>query len=69
MDIQWEKSLYSTDAEGSNCLEVAEGEGDDEILLRESDDPAVVIRTTRAKLQAFLDGARAGQFDKYGTGV
>lgn len=66
MDIKWEKSRYSTDAEGSNCLEVSAGEGD-EILLRESDDPAVIIRTTRAKLQAFIDGARSGQFDKYGT--
>ncbi|MFD7262079.1 DUF397 domain-containing protein [Streptomyces sp. NPDC059874] len=68
MEIKWEKSRYSTDAEGSNCLEVSAGEGD-EILLRESDDPAVIIRTTRAKLQAFLDGARAGQWDKYGTGA
>ncbi|MER5413928.1 DUF397 domain-containing protein [Streptomyces virginiae] len=68
MDIKWEKSRYSTDAEGSNCLEVGEGEGD-EILLRESDDPSVIIRTTRAKMQAFLDGAASGQFDKYGTGA
>ncbi|MEV7618002.1 DUF397 domain-containing protein [Streptomyces sp. NPDC089799] len=66
MDIKWEKSRYSTDAEGSNCLEVAAVEGD-EIWLRESDEPDVIIRTSRAKLQAFLDGAAAGQFDKYGT--
>lgn len=60
MEIQWRKSSKSTDAEG-NCLEVAVQDG--EILMRESDDPSVVIRTSRAKLRAFIDGAAAGEFD------
>ncbi|MFI5619612.1 DUF397 domain-containing protein [Streptomyces sp. NPDC051567] len=60
MDIQWRKSSKSTDSEG-NCLEVATEGG--EILIRESDDPGVIIRTTRAKLRAFIDGAAEGEFD------
>ncbi|MCX4975006.1 DUF397 domain-containing protein [Streptomyces sp. NBC_00620] len=60
MEIQWQKSSFSTDSEG-NCLELAT-QGD-EILVRESDNPDVVIRTTRAKLSAFLAGAKASEFD------
>ncbi|WP_327122279.1 DUF397 domain-containing protein [Streptomyces sp. NBC_01341] len=61
MNIQWRKSSKSSGAEGNNCLELAEYEG--EILLRESDRPDVVVRTTRAKLRAFLGGAKEGEFD------
>ncbi|MBZ4320093.1 DUF397 domain-containing protein [Streptomyces huiliensis] len=58
--IAWRKSSQSTDAEG-NCLEVARlGE---DILIRESDDPEVVIRTSPAKLRAFLAGVAQGEFD------
>ncbi|MFE7462844.1 DUF397 domain-containing protein [Streptomyces sp. NPDC057499] len=61
MDIQWRKSSKSSDADGNDCLELAEHGG--EILLRESDNPDVVIRTTRAKLRAFLGGVKEGEFD------
>ncbi|KPC79673.1 DUF397 domain-containing protein [Streptomyces sp. NPDC051784] len=61
MEIQWRKSSKSSGAEGNNCLELAEHDG--EILLRESDHPDVVVRTTRAKLRAFLGGAKEGEFD------
>lgn len=60
-EIQWRKSSKSSNAEGSDCLEVAVLGG--EILMRESDNPDVVVRTTRAKLRAFLSGAKAGEFD------
>ncbi|MFE2845154.1 DUF397 domain-containing protein, partial [Streptomyces scopuliridis] len=49
MDIQWRKSSKSSGAEGNNCLELAEHDG--EILMRESDNPDVIIRTTPAKLR------------------
>ncbi|SCD70124.1 protein of unknown function [Streptomyces sp. DvalAA-43] len=61
IEIQWRKSSKSSNAEGNNCLELAEYGG--EILMRESDNPGVVIRTTRAKLRAFLGGAKEGEFD------
>ncbi|MHC3821647.1 DUF397 domain-containing protein, partial [Streptomyces sp. DT9] len=44
MEIQWRKSSKSADAEGDNCLELAESGG--EILMRESDNPDVIVRTT-----------------------
>ncbi|MEU0282586.1 MULTISPECIES: DUF397 domain-containing protein [unclassified Streptomyces] len=61
MEIQWRKSSKSSDDEDSNCLELAEHNG--EILMRESDNPDVIIHTTRTKLRAFLDGAKEGEFD------
>ncbi|WP_097957511.1 MULTISPECIES: DUF397 domain-containing protein [Streptomyces] len=61
MDIQWRKSSKSSGAEGNNCLELAEHGG--EILLRESDNPDVIVRTTRTKLRAFLGGVKEGEFD------
>lgn len=60
MEIKWRKSSKSTDSEG-NCLEVA-AHGS-EILIRESDYPNEIIRTTPAKLRAFIEGAAAGEFD------
>ncbi|MEU8508310.1 DUF397 domain-containing protein [Streptomyces brevispora] len=59
MEIHWRKASFSADT--GACVELAEQDG--EILLRESDDPGVVVRTTKAKLAAFLEGARAGEFD------
>ncbi|MFD8967560.1 DUF397 domain-containing protein [Streptomyces sp. NPDC059568] len=61
MDVQWRRSSKSSNADGNNCLELAEYDG--EILMRESDNPDVVIRTTRTKLRAFLGGAKEGEFD------
>ncbi|AJP05718.1 hypothetical protein TU94_15530 [Streptomyces cyaneogriseus subsp. noncyanogenus] len=59
MDMRWRKSSYSE--QSGNCLEIAVVDG--QVLVRESDDPGVVVRTTRAKLAAFLAGAKAGEFD------
>ncbi|MFF3745923.1 DUF397 domain-containing protein [Streptomyces kronopolitis] len=61
MAIQWRKSSFSDDTEGGNCLELAVHKG--EILMRESDHPDVIVRTTQQKLRAFLAGAKAGEFD------
>ncbi|MFI0763288.1 DUF397 domain-containing protein [Streptomyces anulatus] len=61
MELQWRKASFSADT--GSCVELAEQGGD--ILLRESDDPEVVVRTTRAKLRAFLAGAKAGEFDDF----
>ncbi|MFI5758981.1 DUF397 domain-containing protein [Streptomyces sp. NPDC051569] len=61
MEIQWRKSSKSDGEHGGECLELAAHGG--EILMRESDNPDVVIHTTRAKLLAFLGGAKEGEFD------
>ncbi|MFG3495294.1 DUF397 domain-containing protein [Streptomyces sp. NPDC047928] len=59
MDIQWRKSSFS-DAAG-NCIELAARDG--HILVRESDEPDVIVTTSPQKLRAFLAGAKAGEFD------
>ncbi|MET8915859.1 DUF397 domain-containing protein [Streptomyces sp. NPDC004610] len=60
MAHQWQKSSFSTDAEG-DCLELATR--GDAILLRESEDPESIVTTTPVKLAAFLAGVKAGEFD------
>nr|WP_307811103.1 DUF397 domain-containing protein [Streptomyces sp. 9-7] len=35
------------------------------ILLRESDDPHVIVRTTPEKLAAFILGVKNGEFDHF----
>ncbi|MEO3972577.1 DUF397 domain-containing protein [Streptomyces sp. CAU 1734] len=57
---QWQKSSFSGGG-GENCVEIArEGNG---VLIRESDAPGTVIATDRAKLAAFIQGVKAGEFD------
>ncbi|MCQ8833061.1 DUF397 domain-containing protein [Streptomyces samsunensis] len=57
---EWRKSTHSGDA--GNCVNVAAS--DRAILLRESDDPHVVLTTTPTVLRAFIRGAKAGAFDR-----
>lgn len=46
----WQKSTYSQD--GGDCVELTAHGG--AVLLRESDNPAVVLTTTRKDLALFL---------------
>ncbi|MCG0288899.1 DUF397 domain-containing protein [Streptomyces sp. PSAA01] len=61
----WRKSTFSEEA--SSCVYVAVT-GNGKIRLRESDDPEVILRTTRASLRAFIRGAKAGAFDRIQRG-
>ncbi|MBQ0983014.1 DUF397 domain-containing protein [Streptomyces sp. F63] len=61
MDIRWRKSSFSEDSDG-NCLELARCGG--EVLLRESDEPLVIIKAAPQAVRALLLGARAGEFDR-----
>lgn len=58
MDIRWRKSSFSE--MGDNCLELAVCRGG--ILVRESDDPGMVVRTAPGALRALLAAAEAGVF-------
>ncbi|MEU5641474.1 DUF397 domain-containing protein [Streptomyces milbemycinicus] len=58
--LKWQKSSYSGGG-GPNCVELARRT--DTTLIRESDDPHVVLTTTRTGLAAFIAGAKAGDFD------
>ncbi|MEV0371400.1 DUF397 domain-containing protein [Streptomyces sp. NPDC050636] len=52
VDLQWRKSSFSEESDGSHCLELASRDGD--ILVRESDDPGVIVTTSPQQLRAFL---------------
>ncbi|MFJ8433550.1 DUF397 domain-containing protein [Kitasatospora sp. NPDC094019] len=57
--LNWQKSTYS--GENTDCVEIA---SDGELIhIRESDDPAIAITTTKAKLTTWLQAAKAGEFD------
>ncbi|MGW3041577.1 DUF397 domain-containing protein [Kitasatospora sp. NPDC001159] len=60
--IKWQKSSYS----GANdtCVEVRTADG--QVELRESDDGGIVVRTTPAKFERFIQGVKAGEFDHHG---
>ncbi|MGY1451854.1 DUF397 domain-containing protein [Streptomyces sp. SS8] len=60
--VHWQKSSFSG-AEGPNCVEVAR-RGDD-VLIRESDEPGLVLAASRAGLAAFIAGIKAGEFDHF----
>ncbi|MFE7131281.1 DUF397 domain-containing protein [Streptomyces sp. NPDC057638] len=59
--IIWQKSSFSGPDPNQDCVELARVE--DEIKLRESDVPDLVITTSVAKLRAFILGVKAGEFD------
>jgi hypothetical protein len=59
-DGAWRKSKFSM-ANG-DCVEVAFG--DEAVLIRHSRDPSgAVLSFSHAEWQAFLAGARSGEFD------
>jgi hypothetical protein len=61
--VDWKKSSFST-ANG-DCVELADTL--DGVAVRDSKDPdGPVLTFTRAEWRAFLDGARAGEFDDLG---
>jgi hypothetical protein len=48
---------------GNNCIEIARD--GDRVLMRESSKPDEIVVTTPAKLDAFLKGIKAGEFDHF----
>jgi hypothetical protein len=60
-DIRWQKSSFSSGGDGGQCIELASVA--DGVLIRESDDPAAIVTTSRDKLRAFVLGVKAGEFD------
>jgi hypothetical protein len=56
----WQKSSYSGTA--ANCLCIA-ASGNGTIVLRESDDPDVIVSIAPAALRSFIRGVKTGEFD------
>ncbi|WP_243740944.1 DUF397 domain-containing protein [Streptomyces sp. 8K308] len=52
------------DGSDEHCFEVAAGEGD-LIHIRQTDDPAKIVTTTRAKWHAFVLGVQNNEFDHF----
>ena len=64
MNAVWVKSSLSFS--NGNCVEVAELPGDS-VGVRNSREPSgSVLRFTREEWEAFLGGARLGEFDRFG---
>jgi hypothetical protein len=60
VEVAFTKSSYSTDT--GACVEV--GHGDDTVLMRDSKDPdGLVLTFTPSEWDAFLAGAKDGEFD------
>ena len=67
MNAAWAKSSLSFS--NGNCVEVTELPGGS-VGVRNSRDPrGPVLRFTREEWDAFLGGARLGEFDRFGTTV
>jgi hypothetical protein len=58
MDLAWQKSSFSGGAEGNSCLELANAPTG--LAFRESDDSAVVLTTSRARLGALMTAVKDG---------
>ncbi|MGW2600701.1 DUF397 domain-containing protein [Streptomyces klenkii] len=54
----WQKSTFSGNGDGNDCVEVAAAGG--AIALRESDAPSVVVRTTPPALGSLIRALKAG---------
>ncbi|MER8105081.1 DUF397 domain-containing protein [Kitasatospora sp. NPDC094016] len=60
-NIEWQKSSFS--GSGGDCVEVRTANGT--VELRESDQGHLIIPTTPAHFAAFLQAAKAGEFDHH----
>ena len=49
--LDWQRSSFSTEGEF--------------VYIRESDNPELVVTTTRTKLNAWILGAKDGEFDHF----
>jgi hypothetical protein len=60
--INWQKSSFSGGG-GEDCVEIAHHAHS--IIIRESDDPGLILTTTPEKFHAFILGVKAGEFDHF----
>lgn len=61
MAIRWQKSSFSEHPDGE-CIEIALHHG--HLMLRESDDPDLVLDAGTESLRAFLAGAKTGRLSE-----
>ncbi|MGW7292541.1 DUF397 domain-containing protein [Streptomyces xiamenensis] len=61
-DIPWQKSSYSTQGGDNACVEL--GRSADGLLLRESDEPAVIAEVSPVRARALFRAVRRGAFER-----
>ncbi|MET8944645.1 DUF397 domain-containing protein [Streptomyces sp. NPDC004542] len=54
--VHWQKSSYSGGGDGNNCLELAALH--DSLLVRESEEPATALKTSRPPIAALIGHLR-----------
>ncbi|MFD5463492.1 DUF397 domain-containing protein [Kitasatospora sp. NPDC127059] len=59
--LNWQRSSFS--AGEAQYLEIASA--GDLVYIRQSDNPDLVVTTTRVKLNAWILGAKDGEFDHF----
>lgn len=59
-DLTWYASRACPNA--ATCVEVAVDHLDEQVLIRNSQDPDTVLRFTMAEWRAFLEGVEMGEF-------
>ncbi|MFJ9692769.1 DUF397 domain-containing protein [Kitasatospora sp. NPDC101183] len=60
-ELEWQRPALS---EGQELyLEIASDENN--VYIRQSDDPNHIVTTTRRKFDAWIKGAKAGEFDHF----
>ncbi|MFJ6432001.1 DUF397 domain-containing protein [Streptomyces sp. NPDC091416] len=64
----WIRAAPEDEPGPGRWTEIAFGEGDDLVHLRETSAPGNVVTTTRSRWEAFAQGVRAGEFDHVVTG-
>ncbi|MBC3991042.1 DUF397 domain-containing protein [Streptomyces buecherae] len=57
---EWQRSSFCGGG-GNNCIETLPQNG--LVLMRESQDPEAIISVTPEQLAAFIQGAKAGEYD------
>ncbi|MFB7476171.1 DUF397 domain-containing protein [Kitasatospora sp. NPDC056184] len=62
-EILWQKSSFSAGDPENACIELAPG-ADGLRLLRESDEPGLVMAVKAPQLRLLLLAAKAGEFDR-----
>ncbi|MEW2179799.1 DUF397 domain-containing protein [Streptomyces sp. NPDC005406] len=63
--LAWTRAVPEDETGPGPWIEIAFGEADDLVHLRETSDPGNVVTTTRDKWEAFAKGVRAGEFDHF----
>lgn len=63
--LTWQKSSYSGNAGNGECVELGVAT-DGASLLRESDDPDIVITAQATRLSGLLAAIKASRFDRLG---